>query len=184
MTLNSLLSVYNQGFISYKMIRIKQVNKWLCFQFASFQVIWLICVLGGNHFLWAPILLILIHLKFSPTQKQDLWVLPLAGLGFVIDIFLSKAGVYSFSSIPYWLLILWLAFILNFGHSLRYLNKTPLAAISLIGAIAGAWSYLAAWKLGAVALPLGMSVSAFIVMLEWAILLPILVKADNFIRQE
>ncbi len=158
------------------------MNRWQWFQLMSFNVIWLVAVLGGNTWIWIPLLILAINIWLSPTRSTDIKIIPLAILGLAVDSILIVTGVFYFSELPFWLATLWVGFVLSFGHSLHYLAKLKIWLLLPLGAIAGTWTYMAGWKLGAVTLPLGTWNTVFILLPIWALLLPVLVKADNLIR--
>lgn len=159
------------------------MNRWSWFQAISFQVLWFSCVLGGNAWLAAPIAILGLHLVLSPCLKADVKVLSLALIGVSLDASLSLVNVFAFQQIPLWLVLLWLGFVLNFGHSLRFLRHLHLLWQIVIGAAGGCYAYLASWKLGAVEFPLGLINTACIIAVAWALLLPMLVSADAKLRE-
>jgi hypothetical protein len=158
------------------------MNRWQWFQLISFQVIWFVAVFGRNQWLLVALLILLLHFAFSPEKKSDLKVLSLALLGIGIDAMLTAFGVFQFDETPFWLAVLWLAFVLNFGHSLLYLRRLKTPWLVALGACAGCYVYLLSWKLGAVVLPLGVLFTGLLVGVIWAVLLPIMVKADQRLR--
>ena len=160
------------------------MNLWIWFQAISFQVIWLATVLGGNRWLWIPLCILLLHFTLSPRCRQDLQVLLLAFVGITTDIMLTQLGFFKFDEWPLWLLVLWFAFVLNFGHSLIFLRRLPLAWLALIGALGGCSAYLASWKLGAVEFPYDLWVTSGVLLAVWAMILPVLIKADFYLRKE
>lgn len=155
---------------------------WQLAQLISFQIFWLVSVIGQNKWIWIAALLLIAHFVFSPTRKTDLLVLPLALIGMTVDGLLILSGIFQFDTLPLWLGIIWLGFILTLGHSLKWLRKLPLVALIPIGALAGTSSYLAGWKLGAVSLPEGLLASSLTLIIIWSGLLPLFVKLDNSIR--
>ena len=158
------------------------MNRWIVFQALSFNVLWLLCVLGQNQLLIAALLLFIVQLLVSPNTCKGFKVLPLALLGIAVDFTLYQMGVLGFKETPYWLGALWIAFTLNFGHSFRFLRQLRRPYISIIGAVAGCYSYLISWRLEALELPYGAEFSAIIIAAIWAAMLPILVKLDQQIR--
>lgn len=158
------------------------MNRWQWFQLVSFQIIWLTAVLGGNQWLSVSIFILLLHFIFSPNRYTDFKILSLALIGIAVDGGLTLMGFYEFNQPPYWLAVLWLGFSLNFGYSLIYLRRLRTHYRVVLGAGAGCYAYLASWKLGAVDLPLGVLVSAVVIAAFWAVLLPVLVVADQKIR--
>lgn len=159
------------------------LSYWRILQAVIFQLIWLIAVLGNNEWLWLSLIFFSIHLFFTPSLSVDLKLLPLGFIGFSVDMSFYQLGLYSFQTWPYWLLVLWLAFVLNFGHSFHFLSRFSTKVHSLIGAIGGCYAYLISWKLGAVELPLGILLSGIIIAAAWAFLFPLLAKSERYIRE-
>ena len=158
--------------------------KWVLIQFLVFQALWFIAVLGGNQWLVAAALLLALHFWLTPSRAADWRVLPIALLGIMLDSVLTLVGVFEFESIPLWLGLLWLGFVLTLGHSLAWLNNLPRIMLAPIGAIAGCLSYLAGWKFDAVGLPLGVMYSSLTLAICWGLMLPALVVLDNRIRRQ
>lgn len=151
-------------------------------QAISFQVIWLTAVLAGNRGLPVVFTLLLMHFIFSPTRMQDIKILPLAFIGIAVDISLTLIGVFQFNELPLWLIALWFAFVLNFSHSLKFLHKIKFIGLMALGAVGGCYAYIASWKLGAAELPLGLFPSSAILLVVWAIMFPLLIRADGILR--
>ena len=159
------------------------MTMWQLFQPVSFQIMWVALIWGGNTWLPVSIAMLIMHFALSPSRLDDAKVLPLALGGFVIDSLMTQLGFFSFVQWPLWLLVLWVAFILNLGHSMRFLRKfKPLYLISF-GAAGGVYAYWASWKFGAVDLPHGPLITLSIVAITWGIFLPLCVKADALIRK-
>ena len=156
---------------------------WQWFQPISFQVMWLSLVLGGNTWLPVSMLILAMHFILTPSRIDDSKVLLLALGGFLIDLCMMHFGFFSFTQWPVWLLFLWVAFILNLGHSMRFLRKFKLIYLISFSAVGGVYAYWASWKFGAVALPHGPVATLTIVAITWGIFLPLCVKADNAMRQ-
>jgi len=157
---------------------------WRWLQAISFQAVWLCCVLGSNEWLAITCLILLGHYMLTPSFKSDVMVLPLGVLGIVIDMLFTKMGLFVFDSWPFWLLALWVAFVLNFGHSLVFLRQLKWRWLMLIGAMGGSYAYWISWYLGAVIWPLGPLVTTLIIAVTWAFLMPLLVRGDTLIRQK
>lgn len=158
------------------------MKTWHWFQPLSFQLLWLCAVLGGNQWIIASFCLLCLHFIFSPYRQQDVRILPLAFIGIAVDSLLTWFDIFSFSQPPIWLLLLWFSFVLNFGHSFKQLRKLNIVWLMTIGAIGGSYAYLISWKLNAVDLPLGSLLSICVIAFAWAVIFPILVKADLYIR--
>lgn len=157
---------------------------WLWFQPISFQIIWLLTVLGGNQLIAFAIGLVCIHYWFSPHRKKDLLMLPIALIGFSLDLMLMQQGFFQFTEWPYWLLVLWTAFVLNFGHSLSFLRAFKSPALMFIGAIGGCYAYWASWKLGAVEWPQDALITCAVIAALWAVILPAAVRIEGVISQK
>lgn len=160
------------------------MSKWQWAQLLVFEGFWLLAVMGQNTTAWLLGLLLLGHFIFTPSRTNDVRVLSLALLGLAMDGLLTWSGVFVFAQWPWWLVLLWCGFVLTLGHSMRWLARLPWWGLVLAGAIAGPSSYLAGWRLEAVTLPLGVSISLLILVPLWALLLPLLVQLDKRVRKE
>ena len=160
------------------------MTRWLWFQLISFQSMWLLLILGGNTWLPVTIVILAIHFVFTPSRFDDCKVLILALGGFVIDLLMMHLGFFSFFAWPVWLLCLWVAFILNLGHSMRFLRKFKWMYLIGFSALGGVYAYWASWKLGAVDFPEGPLITLSIVAILWGIWLPLCVKLDVLMRQK
>lgn len=115
-------------------------------------------------------------LKAAILSHVSLNILSLAVLGIVIDGSLTLLGVFQFSHFPWWLALLWLHFCLSLRHSLAFMQRLPVVIQALLGGVFGSLSYLAGAHFGAVYLPFDASVTAGILALVWAILLPFMLR--------
>ncbi|MCE9780200.1 DUF2878 domain-containing protein [Shewanella algae] len=101
-----------------------------------------------------------------------------AVIGIALDAMLHRGGVFEFDSpsrlLPLWLCCLWGHFAATLGVSLAWLRDLPKWQQALFGAVGGAGSYLAAFRLEAVAWPLGQSATFSLLILIWSLLLPLL----------
>ncbi len=159
------------------------MTRWQWFQPVSFQVMWFSLILVGNTWLPVVITMLGLHFLLTPTKLDDVKVLILALAGFLIDLCMLQLGFFSFTQWPIWLLFLWVAFILNLGHSMRFLrNFKPIYLIGF-STLGGAYAYWASWKFGAVDLPQGPALTLAIVAIIWGIFLPLCVKLDALMRQ-
>ncbi|WP_375057775.1 DUF2878 domain-containing protein [Zobellella sp. DQSA1] len=160
------------------------MSRWQWIQLLAFEGFWLLAVAGQNRWLVLTVLLLAMHFLFTPSRRADSRVLSLALLGLAVDGGLVWSGVFAFEHPPWWLMMLWAGFVLTLGHSLVWLRRFSPWLLALTGALAGASSYLAGWRLGAVQLPLGFWASSAILVLVWAALLPLLVRLDQRLRRE
>jgi hypothetical protein len=150
------------------------MNPWVIGQALGFQLLWLIAVLGQNQLIPVLLLFIGLHFWWSPEAREDLCLLPLALVGLAGDGLLIAFNVLAFEQTPYWLVGLWTGFVLTLGHSLAWLGRLPLVARLGIGASAGALSYVAGWRMGAVHFPQPFGLTVAWLWLHWAVLIPLL----------
>jgi hypothetical protein len=140
---------------------------------ASYNLIWLICVLGGNRWAWIGLALVGCHFLFSSRRIQD-GVLAGAFLlaGLVIDGILNALGFFSFRSggfpIPFWLMTIWLALATLPHHSLAWMKGRHLIN-ALFGAVGGPLAYWGGVRLGAASFNWPLLDSLLILALMWAI---------------
>ena len=143
---------------------------------AIFQVGWLLAALSLPQSAEFMALLVIVHFALSPSLKSDILLLLLALPGVVMDQLLISSGILLVDQpvIPAWLTVLWLLFALAIGHSLSWLQRLPLLAVVVVGAVAGPLSYLAGQKLGALSLAQPEMTSLAIMAACWGVILPLL----------
>lgn len=147
----------------------------------GFQAVWWGSILLGDTAAFAIIALLALHFAFHSQPVVEARVVIASGvLGFSVDLLLTLAGVFTFPSAyltlalpPVWLLLLWFAFSATLRNSLSILRKYRVLA-SVLGAVAGASTYIAAAKLGAVELSFGYLATFLLLLPVWAVLFPCL----------
>lgn len=156
--------------------------------FVLFQAAWLSCVFSGAH--QAPLIsvavasaVIAISLRMGKGNLcADLRLTAIvAGIGFCIESMNLLAGVFTLNGSPWpmficppWLLLIWAVFGTTLRSSLGWLaGRYWLSA--LLGALAGAPSYFAGAKLGAVTMNCNWMFSAIALTATWAMVMPLLV---------
>ena len=159
------------------------MKMWKWFQPVSFQIMWLVLIFGGNKWLPVPVAILVMHFILTPSRLDDFKVLSLAFGGFFIDLCMTTLGFFSFTEWPAWLMVLWIAFILNLGHSMRFLRNFKLMFLISFSALGGVYAYWASWKFGAVDLPRGALLTLTIVSIIWGVFLPLCVKLDILMRK-
>ncbi|MGI3002743.1 DUF2878 domain-containing protein [Shewanella algae] len=116
--------------------------------------------------------------RSGSSMKTFNAVLIPAVIGIALDAMLYLGGVFEFDSpsrlLPLWLCCLWGHFAATLGVSLAWLRDLPRWQQAFFGAVGGAGSYLAAFRLEAVAWPLGQSATFSLLILIWSLLLPLL----------
>ncbi len=158
------------------------MSKWFWAQLIAFQILWFSAVIGRNEWIILSLLLIAAHFMFTPSRGTDWRVIPIALIGITVDTMLTWGGFFVFETLPLWLGLIWIGFVLTLGHSMSWLRKLPTLMLVPIGAVAGTMAYLAGWKLEAVELPMGLTWTIATLAILWAILLPLLVQLDYKIR--
>jgi len=159
-------------------------NKWVVFNFVSFQLWWWACILSAKPGLgWAVLLLVIaaccVHLQWIESWWHALPLLITTLLGCMLDQIAYNLGWLSFEHhhtwpafIPLWMIALWLAFSMTLNVSMRWLQgRTILAAI--LGGMFGPLAYLGAQQLKVIDLPFS-SWSLLWVTVEWAVAMPLL----------
>lgn len=150
---------------------------WRWGQFIGFDLYWSLAVVVGEP--WPLLLMLALHLWFTPTRGRDLRLLPAAAAGFGLDLVLWQLGVLAFTAFPFWLLGLWVGFVWTLPHGMRWLADWHPAQVALLGAMSGPFAYLVGARLGGVMLPLGTWTSGALLALIWSLLLPLLVDMVN-----
>ena len=141
-----------------------------------YQAIWFLSVLGGTSGALGGILLLFIHLIFSPVRGADLRMMGLLlFVGLLVDGTLHQMGFISFTvtgfPIPFWLMVIWLGLAITPHHSLAWLQHRLLLSM-LFGAMGGPVAYWAGVRLGAATFNYALLPSLFTLSLIWAFLWP------------
>ena len=138
-----------------------------------FQLGWWLLVLKGNNAIAFASILILMHFVIFPNKSKDfLLIMILVPMGIILDFCLTKAEIFQFTTVPYWLAVLWVLFILTYNHSLFIFQRWHIWKQTLIGGLFGPLSYYAGSQLDAVTLPQGNAISLFILVLVWSLFFP------------
>lgn len=149
-----------------------------------FQIIWFICLIGGNSLaLLATLLNFFLHLYWLKSNEfsRTTWLLYVfigSLLGITIDQMAIYFGFFLFQEsyfLPVWLVCLWVNFIMTIQFSLYWLEK-HLWLSSVIGGIGGTYSYYLGEKLGQVIFPNNHFITISFLFVSWALLLPCLFK--------
>ncbi|GAA4898490.1 DUF2878 domain-containing protein [Ferrimonas pelagia] len=132
----------------------------------AFNGFWLLAVWGQ----WDWPLLLGLAAVWLRWPRAGLWALPIALVGVGLDSLWTQAGVFRFEQLPGWLLVLWLGFGTYAWALRRVVVAAPSHWLALIGACAGAMSYWAGVRLGAVSWPMGLVPTLSLLWLEWFLL--------------
>ena len=140
--------------------------------FLGFQLVWFACVLGAAAgYPWLGPVLLAAVLALQRTRLSPKLLIAAAVTGFAAESIMTATGSIAFhnaSSVPAWMVALWINFAATFGISLAWLEERYLIGSDL-GAIAGPLSYFAGEKLGAITIH-----NAPAIGVEWAIATPLL----------
>ena len=151
-----------------------------------FQCAWFVFILAKPVFVGITlgIFLFVHYWLFNPSKKEWAVIVFVGVWGALVDSMLIAADllplepmyIFSFTTAPFWLVSLWLAFAMTLHHSLRFLQSNIVLAAAL-AAIAAPWAYYVGGFLRGVVIPWSGLVAIAIV---WACWLPL---ATRFIAK-
>jgi hypothetical protein len=155
--------------------------------FAWYQLLWFLAVLGKTAALPLLALAILLHLGLVQRRAAELaLMLGAALLGSGFDLALTIAGFYRFDeagfALPAWLPLVWMGFAGTLRYSLAFMVARP-RLLTAAAAIFAPLTYLAAARLGAVSFPLGAAATAVVIGLSWWIITPLLLRIELLTRE-
>ncbi len=138
------------------------------------QVIWFLCVLGGNAGALFALPFLGLNILLSRKRRADLqMIVLLLAIGLSLDGILQAIGFFSFRStgfpIPLWLAVVWVALAALPHHSLAWMKNRLLLA-ALFGAIGGPLAYWAGVRLGAATFHWQLLPSLLLLAVAWALL--------------
>jgi len=136
------------------------------------QVIWFLCVLGGNGGVIFALPLLVVNILLSRHRQADLRLMAiLLAIGTGIDGILQASGFFSFRHpgvpIPLWLAVIWLALAALPHHSLQWMKGRPWLC-ALFGALGGPLAYWAGVRLDAATFHLPLIPSLALLSVIWA----------------
>lgn len=151
-----------------------------------YNLVWLICILGGNGLAWLGLLLVGGHFLLSPYRRQDaLLATTVLGAGLLVDGVLNGIGFFSLGSsqfpIPLWLATIWLALATLPNHSLEWMKRRPLLSV-LFGALGGPLAYWGGARLGAATFNWPLLDSLVVLAVVWALLWPLIMLISQLIK--
>ena len=158
----------------------------------SFAIGWFACVVGAangtpSYGVAVAAMLLALNILVAEDPIHEARVIATVGaLGFAIDTALALAGIFVFAPrasnaswlCPIWMVAIWMMFGSMLTASLAWLAARG-AIASIVGAIAGPLSYLAAAKMGAIALPAPITPRIAVIAIVWAVVFPGLLKFAN-----
>lgn len=137
----------------------------------GFQLVWFALVLGGDWFVVAALAWCGWHLRSTADSVERKQMLIWGTVGLSIDQLLTFVGVLQFPELalpvlPLWFVGLWLAFPTVLKHSLRWVwSGHP--ALTVVGAMGAAVTYVGGARLAPLELPLGDLQSFMILTVTW-----------------
>ncbi len=163
--------------------------------FALFQSVWLITVLGAARgSVWPGVVALAFflaaHAALSSTAKVDyvLCVL-LVAVGALVEsvngasgLLVHRDSVFGAAFPPAWMLVLWCNLALVLNNSIGWLLNRPVLA-GLLGAAGGAMSYAAGVALGAAEFGMARGEALPILAATWAIVTPLLLYVTRGVNR-
>ena len=160
--------------------------------FLLLQAAWATCVLGAaaRNGLVGPLVtlgLLAMHVAASKDRRAELRAILLAAaVGTLVDSGLVAAGFLRFSAggpldevlVPIWIVSLWAAFGATFRGALAWLAPRPFLAAAL-SSVGGPLGFASARALGAVELAEPLPATLAVLALEYALLVPLLLRATR-----
>lgn len=152
-------------------------NKKLVIISLLFNVYWLACVWLKVYGL--PLATCLLILAYFYDDRPMLAVPVIALLGIAGDLLLTSIGLFRFdanaqgvwqnlAAFPIWLVFLWFGFATYAWLMRSVVVKHSVWLLMLLCAFAGASSYFAGMRLGAVMFPVDLSITLMVLLLLWA----------------
>ncbi len=138
------------------------------------QVIWFLCVLGGNAGALFALPFLALNILLSHKRRADLQMIALLlAIGVCLDGVLQGIGFFSFRStgfpIPLWLAVIWAALASLPHHSLAWMKKRLLLS-ALFGLLGGPMAYWAGVRLGAATFHWPLLPSLVFLAVVWSLL--------------
>lgn len=149
-----------------------------------FELMWALSVFGQERFQWLALALAVITVVTTFNKLNlslPIWG-AIVGLGLVVDSANSLTGVLVFDAalLPIWLLALWLIFAWYAYFLASFLTSYPISIVVMIGGVAGALSYFAGFKLGAVDTHLSISTMMALLFLQWVAIVFVVLRLSTY----
>ncbi|GAK84371.1 hypothetical protein JCM19238_1938 [Vibrio ponticus] len=148
-----------------------------------FELMWFLAVVGRDTWQWLTIVLVVIIVLGTAYREHFDWRawLLLSVIGVCIDSINLKIGLLAFDTafLPLWLIALWAVFCWYALFLGKALSHYPLWIVSIVGGLAGALSYIAGLKLGAVSLGFSLPVAFVLFFSQWVAFVFLCMKIVN-----
>ncbi len=156
-----------------------------------FQMSWYTAALLTDYATVIILGLLALHFVLSPSAKADARLLLLLPVGVLADALqIGLIGNFSgtasptIAGFPLWLLCLWAMLVISLNHSLKGLERMSAPMLAVLGAAAGAGSYYAGIKLGALQTTWSNTAFLGITGAVWSVLLPSLVFGRRLLLRQ
>ena len=140
----------------------------------GFNIAWFGLVLVGNPFILVTLLLLALHLYYCKQRLAECkLILAVAVIGILTDSTLLALHVFHFNGqavIPFWLMMLWVAFAATIAHSLHFLSRSKSYQLG-IGFLFPPLSYIGGSSLTDLSLGYGLIQTYLILALIWSVLM-------------
>lgn len=153
-------------------------RRYLVLNTLSFQITWLVCVLGGS---WVALavttIVVALHLRLvRDARREMLFLAQCAVIGFMCDLILVWGGVMTTSSglPPLWLTCLWILFGTTVGYAMRVFHGRLWMSVAG-GAIFAPLSYFGGARLAGIPLMQPEWFALMVIGLFWAVIFPLLI---------
>lgn len=153
-------------------------RRYLVLNTLSFQITWLLCVLGGSGVaLVVTIAVVALHLKVvRDARREALFLFQCAVIGFICDLLLVQGGVMTTASgfPPVWLTCLWILFGSTMGYAMRVFHGRLWMSVAG-GAAFAPLSYFGGARLAGIPLMQPEWFALMVIALFWAVIFPLLI---------
>ncbi len=151
-----------------------------------FQALWFLAVVGRQEYLILLVGAVIATYAFTLRQLQGGLIFFSVIIGLGLDSLNSSLHILEFerAGLPLWLIALWVIFAWYLFQMRQVLTKYPPTAVALVGALGGAMSYFAGYKLGAVQWPLGNLITFTILLFEWLLFFICVQKIYGFVMKQ
>lgn len=153
-------------------------RRYLVVNTISFQITWLLCVLGGS---WVAVVVtgavVALHLKVvRDARREALFLTQCAAIGFMCDLLLVQGGVMTTASgmPPVWLTCLWILFGTTVGYAMRVFHGRLWLSVAG-GALFAPLSYFGGARLAGVPLMQPEWFALLVIAMFWAVVFPLLI---------
>lgn len=160
-------------------------RRYLVVNTVSFQITWLVCVLGGS---WVAAIVtaavVALHLVVvRDARREALFLGQCAIVGFLCDLVLVQGGVMVTGSglPPLWLTCLWVLFGTTVGYAMRVFHGRLWISMAA-GAIFAPLSYFGGARLAGIPLMQPEWFALTVIAIFWAIAFPLLIHLYTFNR--